>query len=53
MQEQAAKEAEAAAAEALQLAKFEKGSAEWLDAKRLVDKAAANYAASKKVNYVV
>ncbi|KNA25563.1 hypothetical protein SOVF_005580 isoform A [Spinacia oleracea] len=48
LEEQAAKEAEAAAAEALQLAKFEKGSAEWLDAKRLVDKAAANYAASKK-----
>ncbi|XP_021725776.1 transcription factor IIIB 90 kDa subunit-like isoform X1 [Chenopodium quinoa] len=47
LQEQAAKEAEAAAREAM-MAKFENGSAQALDAKKLADEAAANYAKLKK-----
>uniref|UniRef100_A0A803L219 Transcription factor TFIIB cyclin-like domain-containing protein n=1 Tax=Chenopodium quinoa TaxID=63459 RepID=A0A803L219_CHEQI len=46
-EEQAAKEAEAAAREAT-MAKFENGSAQALDAKKLADEAAANYAKLKK-----
>lgn len=47
LEEQKAKEAEAAAKEAM-MAKFADGSAEALDAKKLVDEAAANYAKLKK-----